>query len=496
MTALEEGTRPTPKGSSDRPEVVTGRNPATGEVCSILPAAGPKDLERAVERARIALPRWSGRGFEERCGVLWRFAELVEEHLGELVRSIVTEVGKPITEAEAEVAWTATSARFYAEHPPLPERAGGALVHFRPIGVVAAITPWNVPLLTPAWKWLPALVAGNTVVWKPSERASGVAARAIDLLVSAGLPPDVLVPIFGGPQCALGLAGHPGVDAVHFTGSTNAGRALAQAAAASPKAVALELGGLNPAIVLGDADIEQAAADIMASAAAISGQKCSATRQVLMDRSIADELRAQLRQTIAAFAPADPTQRSTRVGPLIGPDAAERARAAVQAALGRGGRIVTEAPPLAPGSPLDPSSFFAPVVLEGLGPFDPLRREELFAPVLTLVEVDGPDEAIELANALPFGLAASVFTSDPHAQERIASALDFGIVGVNRRCDSVDLEAPFCGRRLSGNGLPEGGTFVYSSLTTPAALYGLPVPSDGPKARPSAEAHPALNPLH
>jgi len=157
-----------------------------------------------------------------------------------------------------------------------------------------------------------------------------------------------------------------------------------------------------------------------------------------------------------------------------------RASLAVEAALDRGGRLVATAPPLAASSPLERASFFAPVLLEGLGPDEALRREELFAPVLTLVEVESADAAVSLANSLPFGLAASVFTSNLELGRRVAKALDFGIVGLNRRGDTVDMEAPFCGRRRSGNGMPEGGRFVYSSLTTPQALYGLPEPANEP----------------
>lgn len=473
------------------PTTVVGRNPATGATTSCVPGARPEDVEDALRRARSALPAWSALSLAERAQVIEHFADLVSARRDSLAGSIVAEVGKPITEARAEVEWTVTSARWYAAHPPEPERAGSALVRRRPVGVVAAITPWNVPLLTPAWKWLPALVAGNTVVWKPSERASGIGAAAVALLSEAGLPPGVLVPVFGAAGAAGALASHPAVDAVHFTGSTSAGRALARAASEGPKPIALELGGLNPAIVLRDADLERAAAAIMASATAISGQKCSATRQVLVERAAADALADCLCRELRSLAPGDPRATSTRIGPLISPEAADRASRAVEAARSRGGRVVAQAPSLDPSSPLDRRSFFAPVLLDRLGPDDPLRNDELFAPVVTLVEVEDGAEAVELANRLPYGLAASVFTSNLELGRRLAEALDFGIVALNRRGDAVDLEAPFCGRRGSGNAMPEGGHFVYSSLTTPQAFYGLPGP-----AHSSASAHGPSNAPH
>lgn len=444
---------------------VESRDPFTGELVHAGPAAGPAEVRAAVAAARAGAQRWARTPVEHRAAILRAFADRLDERAAELADALVREVGKRRADADGEVAWTALSARWYADHPPTEETAGDARVLRRPLGVIAAVTPWNVPLVTPAWKWLPALIAGNAVVWKPSERATGIAEATLALLRESGLPDDALVLVAGDGAAARALAAEPDVAAVHFTGSEAAGRALAELAAPRFARCALEMSGLNPAVVLPDADLDLAADCIVACGAALAGQKCTATRRVLVCAEVHDALVDRLAARIARLRVGDPRDPDTDVGPLICADAARRARAEVERAVGAGARVLGAAPP----PPAERDTLFSPVLLGGLAAGDPLRREELFAPVIAVEAVPDAAAAVAAANATAYGLSAAVYGLEPGA---VAQALEAGVVAINRRGDDVDLEAPFGGWRHSGNGLPEGGAYVYAALTELQAVYG------------------------
>ncbi|MBW3592816.1 MAG: aldehyde dehydrogenase family protein [Actinobacteria bacterium] len=451
--------------------MIESRNPATGEVVFSTEAAGPAETNETVERALAAAAWWADVDVAERAAVLARFAELVERDRDDLAALIVAEMGKRIGEAQGEVDWTALSARWYAEHPPRVERRGDALVRARPLGVVAAITPWNAPLITPAWKWLPALMAGNCVLWKPSERATAIALAARGRLEEAGLPPEVLQVLPGGPDTARALCAHRDVAGVHFTGSTRAGRAVAEAVAARFARCALEMGGLNVAVVFADADLELAADCITEAAIAINGQKCTATRRVLVERSVHDELLGLLAERWESLVLGDPADEETTLGPLITPAARDEAEQELARAAASGARVVARAPEAAANG-VDPRAFFRAALLADVALDDPLRTEELFAPVVAIEPFEGADAAWRSANAGPYGLSASVYTRDPSTAEVASRRIATGVLAVNRRGDAVDLEAPFGGVKDSGNGLTEGGEYVYAGLTTLQAVYG------------------------
>jgi acyl-CoA reductase-like NAD-dependent aldehyde dehydrogenase len=443
---------------------VVSRDPWSGEVVFTCRAATEDAVAEAVERAVAGAERWSRVAVDERASALARFADLLESNAVQIADLIVREVGKPRVEAEGEVAWTATSARWYADHPPPEERAGGALVARRPLGVIAAVTPWNVPLVTPAWKWLPALVAGNAVVWKPSELATASAFHARALLLEAGVPDDVLEIVPGGPATAHFVCAEERVAGVHFTGSEAAGRALLLASAPRFARCALEMSGLNPAIVFADADLDLAARCIAHCGTALAGQKCTATRRVLVEEPALDGLARRLGECFRDLRPGDPADRATTLGPLIGPAAAARARDAVATSRAGGARVVAQ-------SASAGNAGFPATLLTDLAADDPLRSEELFAPVMTLDSFASEEEAWTSANAHRYGLSAAVYSRDG---ERLASAgarLQAGVVALNRRGDDVELEAPFAGFKRSGNGFPEGGHWAYSAVTNLQAVY-------------------------
>jgi acyl-CoA reductase-like NAD-dependent aldehyde dehydrogenase len=304
------------------------------------------------------------------------------------------------------------------------------------------------------------------VVWKPSERATAIACAARDLALAAGVPEAVLQVLPGGPETARALAGDERVGALHFTGSEAAGRALAALAAPRFARIALEMSGLNPAIVLADADLDAAADCIVACGTALAGQKCTATRRVLVDVTVAEPLTERLAARIAGLRVGDPSDPATDVGPLIGAGARAAAEAEVERATGSGARVLARAQ--APRG----DALFAPVLLGGLAPGDPLRERELFAPVLSLETFATPAEAWELANAAPYGLSAAVYGRAPAQLAEAAARVRCGVLAINRRGDDVGLEPPFGGRGRSGNGQAEGGAYVYAALTDLQAVYG------------------------
>jgi acyl-CoA reductase-like NAD-dependent aldehyde dehydrogenase len=445
---------------------VVSRDPWTDAEVFRGPATEAAAVAVAVGRGAAAQPGWARLPAAERGAVLAAFAAGLERAAPELEELLVREVGKRRTDAAGEVAWTVDSARWYAAHPPSAESAGGARVLRRPLGVVAVVTPWNVPLITPAWKWLPALMAGNAVVWKPSERATACALAAARLLHGAGVPEAVLQVVPGGPGTAVALAADARVAGLHFTGSEAGGRALTALAAPRLARVALELSGINPAVVLADADLDAAADCIAACATALAGQKCTATRRVLADASVADALEERLAARFAALRVGDPRDPATDVGPLIGPAERSAAAAELDRVQAAGARVVARA--TAPDHP----AAFAPALLRELPADDPLRGRELFAPVVTLDPVAGPAEAWAGANATPYGLSAAVYGRDPALLEQAAAEIRSGVLAVNRRGDDVALEAPFGGRGRSGNGQPEGGEYAYAAVTDLQAVYG------------------------
>lgn len=454
--------------------MITSRDPTTGEVVLSAPEPTAETIAEAINRAHSVRTAWAARPLAERAALLRQIASALDRDRAELAALIVREVGKRYCDAEDEVSWTAQSARWYAEHPPRAQSSGTAIVGARPLGVIAAITPWNVPLISPAWKWLPALLAGNVVVWKPSELAPATAHAAAARLHEAGVPPDVLQVIAGGADAGRQLCSSPLVAGVHFTGSVAAGRAIASATAERFARCALEMGGLNIAVVFEDADLELAADCIIASGTALSGQKCTSTRRVLVAEEVAGQFEEYMVERIEALIVGDPRDPRTTHGPLVSPDARERAHAAVQRAVRSGARVVATAPPFA--NPVKGwNSFFPPTLLADLPDDDALATEELFAPVISIQPFADTTAAWRRAST-SYGLAGSVFTKQPALVRQAASVMNVGVLSVNRRGDQVDIEAPFGGLKDSGNGFPEGGEYVYSGLTDLQAVYGTTPP--------------------
>ncbi|MFI8763705.1 aldehyde dehydrogenase family protein [Streptomyces sp. NPDC053792] len=438
---------------TDALSTLTSRNPADpADVLLRIPAPGAFAAVDAVERARAAQPGWLLAGAAARSAALGAIATAVEAAAGELAELAVREVGKPLAEARAEVARTAAIWRYYAQAPYEPtgavhETAAGAgllLTRRRPHGVAGLITPWNFPFAIPTWKAAPALAAGNTVVLKPAPEATACAQRLAEIVRQA-VPEAVFTVLPGGATEGNALVS--AADVVSFTGSTPVGQAVARAATARGIPAQAEMGGLNAAIVLPDADIEQAAGHLAASIAGYAGQKCTATSRVIAVGAALDPLREALSEALKAMPVGDPADPATVCGPLIHESARDRL---VDTCRG----LST----LAGGAALDrPGWYAAPTLVEKVSPGHPLLREEVFGPVASLLAADDLDHAIRITNSVPYGLVTSVHTADLNTALQGLDLLDTGMIRINAPSTGVDFHLPFGGSKASSHGPREQG---------------------------------------
>ncbi|WP_035804766.1 aldehyde dehydrogenase family protein [Kitasatospora mediocidica] len=435
-------------------------------------APGAFGTAAAVERARAAQPGWLAAGAAARSAALGRAADAVEAHADELAALTVREVGKPIAEARGEVARTAAILRYYAQAPYAPTGAvhepaagpGLLLTRRRPHGVAGLITPWNFPLAIPVWKAAPALATGNTVVLKPAPEATACALRLAELL---DLPADVLTVLPGGAEEGGALVS--AADVVSFTGSTATGAAVIAAATARGIPVQAEMGGLNAALVLPDADIEQAAAHLAAAIAGYAGQKCTATSKVIAVGEAYQPLREALAKALSALSAADPALPGTACGPVISQAALDRLAGAVGSARAAGATV------LAGGERPDREGWFIePTLLAEVPPEHPLLAEEFFGPVAVLLAAADLDEAIALANSTRHTLATSVHTRSLDTALAVADRLDAGMIRVNAPSSGVDFHLPFGGAKAASYGAREQGQAALDFYTAGRTVSLLP----------------------
>ncbi|MGI9009145.1 MAG: aldehyde dehydrogenase family protein [Streptosporangiaceae bacterium] len=436
-------------------------------------AAGPAGADAAVARARAAAPAWRDTPGAARAKALSDAAAALQSRSVELTDLVIREVGKPATEARGEVARGVAILRYFAQEAlapdgeTLPAAAADQLLFARqlPVGVAALVTPWNFPVAIPLWKAAPSLAYGNATVLKPSSAAAATALALRDIL-GAVLPPGVFGVVLGGAETAQALLGHPDVAAVSFTGSSAAGRDVAARAAARGCRVQAEMGGQNPSVVLADADLERAAAAIAYAAMGYAGQKCTATSRVIVAEPVYEPFRQALTAAIEALGVIDPADERTLVGPVI--DAGSRA-AALAAVQRSGGRVLTG------GRALEaPGYYLAPTLVELDSPAGPLATDEVFAPVAAMIRARSADAAIEIANAVRYGLVASVFTSDLGQALRLTRRLDAGMVRVNAPTSGVDFNAPFGGAKESSYGPREQGKAARAFYTESQTVLMVP----------------------
>jgi aldehyde dehydrogenase (NAD+) len=444
-------------------------DPATEEQLSSVPAGTEEDADAAVAAARAALPGWAATDPLDRAAVLARAADLLEARTDEVAATITAEMGTPLAFSRAvQVGNPVRVLRSYAELLPttsFEEQVGNSLVVRGPVGVVAAITPWNYPLHQAVAKVAAALAAGCTVVLKPSEVAPLSAYQLAEVLDEAGLPAGVLNVVTGlGPVVGEALAAHPDVDMVSFTGSTAAGKRVMAVAAATVKKVSLELGGKSAFVVLDDADLAKAAKVGVANCFINGGQTCTAWTRMLVPADKHDEVVALVEQAARSYAVGPPTAEGTRIGPLANAQQWKRVQGYLEQALADGATAVVGGPGRPEG--LDTGHYVRPTVLTGVRPGSVVEQEEVFGPVLAVIPYADEDEAVAIANGTPYGLSGGVFSGDQERAVRVARRLRTGMVDVNG--GRFNPLAPFGGVKQSGLGreLGEHGLLEFLETTS------------------------------
>jgi acyl-CoA reductase-like NAD-dependent aldehyde dehydrogenase len=449
-------------------------DPATGEVLATLPVCGPDEVEAAVQAARAAQVDWAAADPMHRTRVLLRVAALVEEHADELARLESRDVGKPLSEAVGrDLPFTIQTWLYYAGWPTKilgttnPARPGVFTYTLRePLGVVAAITPWNFPMTIASWKLAPALACGNAVIHKPAEEAPLTALRLAELALEAGVPEGLWTVLTGDGSTGAALAAHPRVDKLSFTGSTEVGREIQRAAAGNLKRLTLELGGKSANIVLDDADLDAATAGAINETFRNQGEVCTAGARLVADERVADAVVERLAERVSGIRLGRGLDPDTEMGPLV--SARQRARVldlyasareeGARPVVGGGSATVEEYP----------GGFFVqPTIFDATRNEMRINREEIFGPAVAVIRVGDEDEAVRVANDTDFGLAAAVWTRDGARAQRMARALRAGTVWVNMY-GGLDPYSTFSGRGLSGYGYELGPESIgeYTAVKT------------------------------
>jgi succinate-semialdehyde dehydrogenase/glutarate-semialdehyde dehydrogenase len=436
------------------------RNPATGALIGTVPDMGAAETERAIVAAEKALAMWQTQTAEQRANILRRWHALMMAHQEDLALLMTSEQGKPLAEARGEIAYAASYIEWFAEEArriygttvPSPWPDKRIVVVREPVGVCAAITPWNFPAAMITRKVAPALAAGCTIVVKPASQTPLSALAMAELAQRAGVPAGVFSVLTGNPRVIGGvLTASPVVRKLTFTGSTEIGRVLAAQCAPTLKKLSLELGGNAPFIVFDDADLDEAVEGAMVSKYRNTGQTCVCANRLLVHDKVYDAFAAKLKQAVQALQVGDGVAQGVTQGPLIDEPALGKVEELVADALAQGAQVLTGGKRHALGG-----TFYEPTILTGVTPAMRLNREEIFGPVAPLFRFHTEEEAIRMANDTEFGLAAYFYSRDIRRVWRVSSALEYGMVGINSGLISTAV-APFGGVKQSGMGR-EGGS--------------------------------------
>lgn len=466
--------------NSDR--LVKNINPADPkDIIAEFPAGGAQDVATAAAAAQAAFPMWKNTPGPERGRVLWRAVNIARARLDEIARTMSREEGKVLKEAKGEVLkgvsllefFSGEGYRMHGKTMPSEVRDTFTYTIRRPIGVVGLITPWNFPWALPVWKIAPALVSGNTVVFKPAEITPATASLLVEIFEEAGLPPGVLNMVVGpGSTVGSAIVEAPETRAISFTGSNQVGNALYQQAAKLNKKVTCEMGGKNAIVVMPDADLTKAATAIVGGAFGSTGQRCTATSRVIAAPQVKDALVDQLRERASKLRVGPGLDETSDMGPAVDEKQWKTDLSYIEIAKGEGAQLV-----LGGGVPKSANGgyFVEPTIFEGVTPDMRIFREEVFGPVLAVGEAANIQEAIQFSNAVEYGLTTSIFTNDINSVLRYIEDVETGMVHVNEPTVGGEAQLPFGGTKNTGVGereMAEEGLNFFTELKTVFINYG------------------------
>ncbi|MEY3701910.1 MAG: hypothetical protein RI891_1202 [Gemmatimonadota bacterium] len=445
------------------------RNPADRrDLIGRFPRSGAEDVARAVDAAVRGFERWRRTPAPARGDVLRRVGDLLSARKEELADLMTREMGKPLSETRGDVQEGIDTAyyaavegrRLFGHTVPSELRDKWAMSFRRPIGIAGLITPFNFPLAIPTWKMFPALVCGNAVIFKPGEDVPHTGHVLVEILLEAGLPPEVIQLLHGDGEVGAAIVAHPRIPLISFTGSTETGSKVGEVCGRMHKRLSLEMGGKNAQIVLDDANLELALDGVLWGAFGTTGQRCTATSRLILQAGIHDAFLDRLIARATTLRLGDGRKAGTEVGPVIHEESLAKIASYVEigqregATLALGGARAT-------GAGLEHGTFFQPTILAGVRPEMRVAQEEIFGPVLSVIRVADADEAFRVNNGVAYGLSSSLYTQDVNLAFRAMQELDNGITYVNAPTIGAEAHLPFGGVKQTGNGHREGGWEVY-----------------------------------
>ncbi len=460
-------------------ETFTDVNPARrSDTIGLFPQSAGEDVDRAVRAARNAFPEWSRMPAPRRGDLLKKLGDLLVERKDELAFEMTREMGKTFTETKGDVqeaidtAYYAASEtrRLFGHTVPseLPNKFNMTIR--RPVGVIGVITAWNFPVAVPTWKMFPALAAGNTVIFKPSEDAAHSGMLLVKTMLDAGIPAGVLNLVQGSAGAGQALVEHPDVDAISFTGSTETGSKIAETCGRMNKRVSLEMGGKNAIIVMEDADLDLAVEGVLWGAFGTTGQRCTATSRLIAHESIHDQLVEKIKERAGKLRLGYGNDEGVDVGPLINQKAMEKVTRYIEIGRNEGAKTILGGSP-AQGEGLGEGFFFEPTIFVGVDRSMRIAREEIFGPVLSVLRVASYEEAVSIANDTKYGLSSSIYTQNVAVAFRAMYDIEAGITYINGPTIGAEAHMPFGGVKQTGNGHREGGWEVFDFYTETKTVY-------------------------